>query len=117
MTAPTDPIREALPVVAVIVNRMDLRNVIQWTHKGADLDDGECLCRLSDAEAALKAKDAEIVALKADVRNALVEALSCIRWQSFGECRTPGHDGSPPAPAAAAKAIEVAIAALGGHGQ
>lgn len=116
MTIPIDPIREARPVV---LERMT-PGIFAGDLAMFPSPDGK-YCRLSDAEAAIaavtKAKDAEIVALKADVRNALVEALSCIRWQSFGECRTPGHDGSPPAPAAAAKAIEVAIAALGGHGQ
>ncbi|WP_295986366.1 hypothetical protein [uncultured Variovorax sp.] len=74
-------------------------------------------CRLSDAIAAIQAARNEAEAMRADARGALVLALSCIRWQSFGECRTPGHGGAPPAPDAAAKAIEAAIATLGGRGQ
>ena len=38
-------------------------------------------------------------------------ALACIRWNSFGEVRTPGWNAAPPTPAEAAKLIETALAA------
>ena len=43
------------------------------------------------------------------MRKALQTALAHIRWQSFGECRTPGSEGALPTAAEAAAAIEDAL--------
>lgn len=33
------------------------------------------------------------------------QALACIRWLAFGECRTEGWDGTPPTPVETAEAL------------
>ena len=45
----------------------------------------------------------------APVTNALTTAMAYVRWQAFGECRTPGHGGPPPT---AAETDAVLVAAL-----
>lgn len=132
MTNPQDPTRAALPeplkVAAYLVtNLRSGEPSLCFEDERCDYGDEDHvpvfdpMVLLTDALSALEserqAHTAEVDGLRADARAALVIALSCIRWQSFGECRTPDHDGAPPAPDAAAKAIEAAIATLGGRGQ
>ncbi|MGJ7529808.1 hypothetical protein [Variovorax sp. GB1P17] len=84
---PIDPIREALPVVAwayydgeresfpsgpwATLCRSTLLSFNQQEHSRNETP----LCRLSDAEAALKAKDTEIEALKAVMHDVLTDSI------------------------------------------
>ena len=43
-------------------------------------------------------------------KEVMQQALAYVRWTAFGECRTPGWDGSPPTAAETVAALEDAIA-------
>ena len=47
-----------------------------------------------------------------DAKGALQLALAYVRWQAFGECRSPGHDSPPPTAAELDAALVAALAIL-----